>query len=45
MHLGSQDLHILLVVHSLKIKNRKILKKQEIRDIFIKMNLINLFSA
>ena len=39
MHIRQPDLHIVLVVHSLKIKKEyKNLKKQEIQDIFIKTN-------
>ena len=43
MYLNSLDLQIVLVAHSLKIKKeQKGLKKQEIQDIFIKMNKIKL---
>ena len=39
MHLRQPDLRIVLVIYSLKIeKESKILKKQEIQDIFIEKN-------
>ena len=39
MHLGQLGLHIVPVIHSLKIKKeQKISKKQEIQDIFIRTN-------